>query len=128
MKTVPAASRAVDAYIEGFPDGVRDILEKIRTTIRKAAPRAEEKIAYRMPTFTLNGNLVYFAAFKMHIGFYPTRSGIEQFKQELSPYHGGKGSVQFPLDQPVPHELISKIVKFRVRESLRKAKAQRRKK
>ena len=92
-------------------------------TIRKAAPGAEETIKYRMPTFTLNGNLVYFAAFKNHIGFYPVPTGIEKFKKELAVYEQGKGSVQFPLDQPIPYSLISKIVKFRVKENLARAAA-----
>jgi uncharacterized protein YdhG (YjbR/CyaY superfamily) len=99
------------------------ILEKIRVTIRKAAPDAEEKIGYGIPTFTLKGNLVHFAAFKKHIGFYPTSSGIEKFKQELSVYEGAKGSVQFPLDKPIPFGLISKIVKFRVQENLKKTES-----
>ena len=128
MKTEIPASSGMDEYIKGFPNDVRDILEKIRITIRKAAPQAEETITYRMPTFTLNGNLVHFAAFKKHIGFYPTPSGIVQFKQELSVYDGAKGSVQFPLDQPIPYDLIGKIVKFRVSENLNKTAAKKRKK
>jgi uncharacterized protein YdhG (YjbR/CyaY superfamily) len=118
MKTEQAAPKDIDGYIAGFPDDVRQILEKIRITIRKAAPHADETISYRMPTFTLKGNLVHFAAFKKHIGFYPTPSGVEKFKQELSVYDGAKGSVQFPLDKPIPFGLISKIVKFRVKENL----------
>ena len=121
MKTERIVARDMDEYIRNFPNDVREILEKIRITIRKAAPRAEEKIGYGIPTFTLKGNLVHFAAYKKHIGFYPTPSGIEQFKQELSVYQGAKGSVQFPLDKPIPFGLISKIVKFRVRENLEKA-------
>jgi len=92
-----------------------------RSTIREAAPDAEETIKYRMPTFTLNGNLVHFAAFKRHIGFYPVPTGIEKFKKELSVYEMGKGSVQFPLDEPIPFDLISRIVRFRVEENLKKA-------
>jgi uncharacterized protein YdhG (YjbR/CyaY superfamily) len=103
----------VNEYIGRLPDDVRAILEKIRLTIRNAAPQAEEKISYGIPTFTLKGNLVHFAAFKAHIGFYPTSSGIKKFKRELSVYKGGKGSVQFPLDKPIPYALITKIVKFR---------------
>src|SRR5574341_2081418 len=106
MKTDQTAPKNIDEYIAGFPQDVQEILEKIRLTIRKAAPDAEETIKYRMPTFTLKGNLVYFAAFKNHIGFYPVPSGIEKFKKELSVYKQGKGSVQFPLDQPMPHDLI----------------------
>lgn len=121
-KSQPASN--IDEYIAGFPGDVQKILIKIRATIRQAAPDAEEKISYQMPTFFLNGNLVHFAAFKNHIGFYPVPTGIEKFKKELSAYKGGKGSVQFPLDQPIPYELISRIVKFRVKENLVKAKKQ----
>jgi uncharacterized protein YdhG (YjbR/CyaY superfamily) len=120
MKTGQAAPKDVDRYISGFPHGVREILERMRITIRKAAPGAEERISYRMPTFTLKGNLVHFAAFKHHIGFYPAASGVEKFKRELSVYKGGRGSVQFPLDKPIPFGLISRIVKFRVRENLKR--------
>jgi uncharacterized protein YdhG (YjbR/CyaY superfamily) len=123
MKTNEAVTKDIDAYIASFPEDVRAILEKVRATIRKAAPGAEETISYRIPTFTLNGNLVHFAAFKNHIGFYPGPTGIEAFKEELSAYEGAKGSVRFPLDQPIPLGLISKIVKFRVKESLEAAKA-----
>jgi uncharacterized protein YdhG (YjbR/CyaY superfamily) len=119
------APRSIDEYIADFPQPVRDILEKIRLTIRRAAPDAEETIKYRMPTFTLKGNLVHFAAFKKHIGFYPTPTGTEKFQKELSVYKGAKGSVQFPLDKPVPYRLISKIVKFRVKENLARAEAKR---
>ncbi len=112
----------IDKYISGFPEEVQIILEEIRTTIRLAAPDAVETIKYAMPTFVLNGNLVHFAAFKNHIGFYPVPSGIEAFKKELSVYKGAKGSVQFPLDMPIPLGLISRIVKFRVNENLQKAK------
>jgi uncharacterized protein YdhG (YjbR/CyaY superfamily) len=123
MKTDPAVPTTIDEYIADFPQNVQELLQKIRATIRQAAPDAEETINYRMPTFILNGNLVHFAAFKNHIGFYPTPTGVEQFKQELSAYHGSKGSVQFPLDQPVPFDLITRIVEFRVRENLEKASA-----
>ena len=117
-KTAP---NALDEYITKFPKDMQEILEKVRVTIRKAAPDAEETINYGIPTFTLNGNLVHFAGFKNHIGFYPTPSGIEQFKKELSAYQGAKGSVQFPLDKPIPYSLIIKIVKFRVKENLERA-------
>jgi len=127
VKTDPAAAKNIDEYIAGFPPDVQAILQKIRTTIKKAAPEAEEAIRYRMPTFTLKGNLVHFAAFKNHIGFYPVPTGIEKFKRELSVYEGGKGSVQFPLDKPIPYGLISKIVKFRVQENLQRAEAKRKK-
>ena len=112
----------IDSYIASFPEETRALLKQIRTTIRKAAPEAKETISYGMPTFTLKGNLVHFAAFKNHIGFYPTPSGIEAFKKELSVYEGAKGSVQFPLAKPIPFGLISKIVEFRVKENLKKVK------
>ena len=115
----------IDEYIATFPADVQAILQKVRATIRKSAPKAEEAISYQMPTFKLNGNLVHFAAFKNHIGFYPVPSGIEKFKKELSAYKGAKGSVQFPLDKPIPYGLIGRIVKFRVKENLEKAKAKR---
>jgi uncharacterized protein YdhG (YjbR/CyaY superfamily) len=118
LKTNPSAPKTMDEYIAGFPRDVQEILQKIRVTIQKAAPDAEETIKYRMPTFILNGNLVYFAAFKSHIGFYPIPTGIEKFKKELSVYKQGRGSVQFPLDKPIPYDLISRIVKFRVKENL----------
>ena len=128
MQTDQAVPRTIDEYIAAFPQDVQEILRKVRATIRKAAPDAEETINYRMPTFTLKGNLVHFAAFTKHIGFYPTPSGIEAFKNELSVYKGAKGSVQLPLDQPVPYDLIEKIVKFRVKETLEKAEAKAKKK
>lgn len=120
------ASETIDEYIAGFPDDVQAILQKIRITIREAAPDAQETISYRMPTFTLKGNLVHFAAYKKHIGFYPIPTGIEAFQDELSVYKQGKGSVQFPLDQPIPYDLIGRIVAFRVKENLEKASAKRR--
>ena len=116
-------SKEIDAYIVSFPPDVQVILEKIRMTIRNAAPDAEETFSYQMPTFTLKGNLVHFAAFKKYIGFYPTPTGIEAFKDELSVYEGGKGSAQFPLDRPIPFDLIRRIVEFRVRENLAEAAA-----
>ena len=128
MKTDQATPKNIDEYIAGFPQEVRGILKKIRATIRAAAPDAEEAIKYRMPTFILEGNLVHFAAFKNHIGFYPTPTGIEKFKDELSVYEGAKGSVRFPLEEPVPFGLISKIVKLRVKENLEKAEARGKKK
>jgi uncharacterized protein YdhG (YjbR/CyaY superfamily) len=112
----------IDSYIASFPEETRALLKQIRTTIRKAAPEAKEIINYGMPTFTLKGNLVHFAAFKNHIGFYPTPSAIEAFKKELSVYEGAKGSVQFPLAKPIPFDLISRIVEFRVKENLKKVK------
>lgn len=107
----------IDLYIAGFPSNVQKILNKIRAIIRKAAPDAQEAIKYQIPTFVLHGNLVHFAAFQKHVGFYPTPSGITQFKKELAGYESAKGSVQFPLDQPVPYELIRQIVTFRVQEN-----------
>jgi len=118
-----AGFTTIDEYIATFPNDTQRILEDIRATIKAAAPEAQEKISYQMPTFFLNGNLVHFAAFKNHIGFYPVPSGIEKFKKELSIYEQGKGSAQFPLDKPMPLALIAKIVKFRVKENLAKAKA-----
>jgi uncharacterized protein YdhG (YjbR/CyaY superfamily) len=114
--------KTIDEYIKTFPVDVQSILEKMRQTIRQAAPGAVEAIAYEMPTFRLNGNLVHFAAFENHIGFYPTPSGIDAFKKEISRYKWAKGSVQFPLDKPIPYDLVGKIVKFRVTENLEKKK------
>lgn len=111
----PAAS--IDVYIAGFPIEVQEILNRVRATIRKAAPDAKEAIRYQIPTFILNGNLVHFAAFARHVGFYPTPSGIAAFADELAPYTSARGSVQFPLDEPVPLDLIERIVRFRVEEA-----------
>lgn len=121
MENNKAGFTSIDEYIAAFPEDIQKILEKIRATIKAAAPDAEEKISYQMPTFALKGNLVHFAAFKNHIGFYPVPTGIEKFKKELSVYEGAKGSVKFPLDKPIPYNLISKIVKFRVKENLANA-------
>ena len=124
MKTNASAPRDVDEYIAGFPNEVRTILEKVRTTIRKAAPGAQEKISYRIPTFTLDGKyLIYFAAFQKHVGLYPAPRGAEEFKEELAAYGGGKGTVQFSFDKPIPFGLITRIVKFRIKENLARAKA-----
>jgi uncharacterized protein YdhG (YjbR/CyaY superfamily) len=120
MATTRTKFDNIDIYIASFPEETRKLLEEIRATIRKAAPEAKETINYGMPTFTLKGNLVHFAAFKNHIGFYPTPSGIEAFKKDLSAYEGAKGSVKFPLVKPIPLDLISKIVKFRVKENMEK--------
>lgn len=128
MKTETALPRDIEEYIARFPREVQDILQKIRSVIAKVAPEAEEAIKYQIPTFVLNGNLVHFAAFQKHIGFYPTPSGIEEFKDELSAYETAKGSVQFPLDKPVPFTLIKKIVTFRVKEARAKPAAKKRKK
>ena len=123
MKPAQTVPQTIDEYIDGFPPDVQKILQKIRKTIHEAAPEATEKISYQMPTFYLKGNLVHFAGFKEHIGFYPVPTGIEKFKKELSVYKQGKGSVQFPLDRPMPYDLITKIVKFRVKENLAKVAA-----
>ncbi|MDJ1500189.1 iron chaperone [Xanthocytophaga agilis] len=119
---VTTNATTIDEYIAGFPDNIQQILNQIRATIKEAAPEAQEAIKYAMPTFVLNGNLVHFAAFKNHIGFYPAPVGIEAFKEQLSGYKGAKGSVQFPLDKPMPLKLITDIVKFRVKEALAQAK------
>jgi len=113
----------IDEYIEGFPLHVQEILQKIRRIIRDAAPEAEEAIKYQIPTFVLDGNLVHFAAFAKHIGFYPTPSGIEQFKDDLATYRTAKGSVQFPLDSSIPYKLIKRIVESRVKECRKKISA-----
>jgi len=112
-------AKTIDEYISQFPDDIQKILEEMRQTIRESAPGAEEAISYRIPTFKLNGNLVHFAAFKSHIGFYPTSSGIDAFKTELSKYNTSRGAVQFPLDRPIPYALVRTIVKFRVKENLK---------
>jgi uncharacterized protein YdhG (YjbR/CyaY superfamily) len=113
---------SIDEYIASFPKETQKILKEIRATIKAAAPQAEEKISYQMPTFFLNGNLIHFAAFKNHIGLYPTPSGTEAFKEEIAKYKAAKGSIQLPIDEPMPLKLISRIVKFRVAENLQKAK------
>ncbi len=114
---------SIDEYIAAFPKETQKILKELRATIKAAAPNAEEKISYQMPTFFLNGNLIHFAAFKNHIGLYPTPSGTEAFQKEIAKYKAAKGSIQLPLDEPMPLKLISRIVKFRVSENLKKAKA-----
>ena len=116
------AYTSVDDYIASFPVDVQKKLSDLRKLIRQHAPDATEKISYQMPTFYLNGNLVHFAAHTHHIGFYPTPSGISKFKEELTAYKHAKGSVQFPLKEPLPHELIARIVKFRVEENRAKKK------
>ena len=118
-KKVP---KDIDDYAARFPEGTRQRLKKMRLAIRRAAPKAKEKISYGIPAFTLNGNLVYFAAYKNHIGFYPGAAAVAAFKRELSVYKGAKGSVQFPLDQPLPLALVARIVKFRVKQNLGRRK------
>jgi uncharacterized protein YdhG (YjbR/CyaY superfamily) len=112
--------KTVDEYIRSFPPETQVILEKMRQVIRRAAPEAVEGISYRMPAYKQNGVLVYFAAFKKHIGFFPTAAGIEAFKTELSAYTTSKGTVQFPLNKPVPYDLVEKIVEFKVQQNLAK--------
>jgi uncharacterized protein YdhG (YjbR/CyaY superfamily) len=119
----PRDFHTIDEYIATFPEDIQGILQSLRATIRAAAPDSEERISYQMPTFALKGNLVHFAALKHHIGFYPTPSGIEAFAEELSQYRSTKGAVNFPIDQPLPLDVISKVVKFRVAENLERAAA-----
>ncbi|MBI1294867.1 hypothetical protein GC175_07900 [bacterium] len=119
---------SIDEYITTCPPEIQTILQTVRAAIREVVPDAEEKISYQMPTFYLHGNLVHFAAFKNHIGFYPTPTGVEAFRERLSQYKGAKGSVQFPLDQPMPLDLIRDIVRYRVEESTAKAAAKSKKK
>ncbi|MBA9028271.1 iron chaperone [Peribacillus huizhouensis] len=121
MKAQKTTFKSIDEYIVQFPLEVQEILKKLREVIKETAPDAEEKISYQMPTFVLHKNLVHFAAYKNHIGFYPTSSGIAAFKHELSEYKGAKGSVQFQIDKPLPYELIKQIVKFRIAENIKQA-------
>lgn len=116
MKTKTTVAKNVDEYIAAFDPAIKERLEKLRQTIKKAAPAAEETISYMMPAYKLHGMLAYFAGYKNHIGFYPGAGGIEAFKKELSVYKGAKGSVQFPHDKPLPLGLVTKIVKFRVKQ------------
>jgi uncharacterized protein YdhG (YjbR/CyaY superfamily) len=127
MESNKADFKSIDDYIATFPDDIQRILQELRATIKAAAPEATEKISYQMPTFFLKGNLVHFAAYKHHIGFYPAPRGIKAFKDELAHYKGGKGSVQFPIGEPLPLELIRRIVQFRVAENLKKAEKKSRK-
>jgi uncharacterized protein YdhG (YjbR/CyaY superfamily) len=121
MEGAKKQNKTIDDYIKTFPKDVQTLLEKLRQTIRKAAPGAVETISYQMPTFKLNGKgLVYLAGYKNHIGFYPVPSGVAAFKKELSPYKQGKGSVQFPIDKPIPYDLVKRIVQFRIKETLGK--------
>jgi uncharacterized protein YdhG (YjbR/CyaY superfamily) len=128
MDNKKAGFTSIDEYIATFPEDIQKILQEIRATIQAAAPDAKEKISYQMPTFDLKGNLVHFAAFRNHIGFYPTPSGTEAFKAEIARYQGAKGSIRLPLDEPMPLDLISRIVKMRVAENLKKAQEKARKK
>lgn len=127
MKTKATIPTTVDEYISGFEPKLQKKLEQLRQTITKAAPAAEEMISYGMPAYKYHAVLVYFAGYKSHIGFYATPTGHEAFKKELSVYKEGKGSVQFPLDEALPLSLVTKIVKFRVKENLEKEKAKKKK-
>lgn len=118
MKT--RAPENIDEYIDGFPSKVQKILRKIRKTIQKAAPDAEEAISYAIPTFKLNGNLVHFAAFQNHVGLYPAPRGVKEFQDDMERYEGGKGTARFPLEEPIPYALITRIVEFRVGKQLEK--------
>ncbi len=120
MQKKPGGVGSIDEYIDAFPKNIKEILQNLRAVIRKSAPDAYEKICYQIPTFVQNGNLVHFAAFKNHIGFYPTPSGVEAFKKELTGYEFSKGAIRFPIDKPLPFNLIKRIVKFRVKENLKK--------
>jgi uncharacterized protein YdhG (YjbR/CyaY superfamily) len=120
MDKMQKAANSIDEYIAQFPADIQKKLLEIRSIIHAAAPNATEKISYQMPTFFLNGNLVHFAAFKNHIGFFPTPSGITSFEEELAPYRTSKGTMQIPLDQPIPADLITRIVKFRLAENRKK--------
>jgi len=120
MNATKKRFETIDEYIETFPKDVQSILKKMRQTIRRAAPEAEEAISYQIPGFKLNGNLVWFAAFKNHIGFYPMKTGIQAFKKELSAYKGAKRSVQFPMEKTIRYDLVKKIVMFRRKENLEK--------
>ena len=114
-------AQSIDEYIAGFAPEIAERLQQVREVVKTSAPGAVETISYAMPTFDLYGHLVHFAAFKNHIGLYPTPSGIEDFDEESAPYKGGKGSLRFPLDDPLPIDLIARIVEFRVRENTAKA-------
>lgn len=118
---------SIDEYIASFPDEVAAILRRVRTTIREAAPEAEEAIRYRIPTFVGHGNIVHFAAFPRHLGFYPTPSGIDAFREELGAYELSKGTVRFPLEQPIPFDLIARITRLRVEQDRETAARKRRK-
>lgn len=123
MNSNPVSYSSINEYIALFPEEVQDKLEQIRAVIKATAPEATEKISYQVPTFYLQGNLVHFAAYKNHISFFPTSSGVQAFKDELSPYATSKGTIKFPLNKPMPLDLIRRITQYRVAENLEKAKA-----
>ena len=127
IKMNSSSSGEIEKYIGSFPGGTQKILEKLLKTIREAAPDAEEGISYGIPAFKYHGILVYFAGYKNHIGFYPTASGIRAFEKELVGFKCSKGTVQFPINRPIPIDLVKKIVKFRVMKNLEKSKAKRKK-
>jgi uncharacterized protein YdhG (YjbR/CyaY superfamily) len=118
-----SAPESIDGYIAAFPPDVRRILRRIRAVVREAAPGAREKISYRIPAFTLDGPLVYFAAFRRHIGFYPPVRGDARLEKAVAPYAGRKGNLQFPLDRPIPYDLVRRIVRFRVKQNRAEAAA-----
>lgn len=122
MNTDDKGYATIDEYLATVPKKVQGILQELRQAIREAAPEAREAMSWQMPTFKLNGNLVHFAAHKNHIGFYPAPSAIEAFREELAAYKTSKGAVQFPLGEPLPFDLVKKMVRFRVKENLRKSK------
>jgi uncharacterized protein YdhG (YjbR/CyaY superfamily) len=124
---MPETAKNVDEYIAGFPGEIQKGLRELRAFIKAEVPAASEKISYGMPTFYLEGNLVHFAAFKDHYGFFPAPSGIDRFEEELAPYRSGKGTLRFPLDKPLPWELLKKVIRFRVEENTRKASEKRKK-
>lgn len=124
----PTAPATIDEFISQFPAHIQDLLQNMRKVIHEAAPEAREKMAYGMPTFDLYGNLVHFAAFTNHIGFYPAPSGIEQFKEALQKYQKGKGTIQFPIDEPIPYELVRAVTLYRVEENTKKFEAKKKKK
>ena len=124
----PTAPATIDEFISQFPGHIQDLLQNMRKVIHEAAPEAREKMAYGMPTFDLYGNLVHFAAFTNHIGFYPAPSGIEQFKEALQKYQKGKGTIQFPIDEPIPYELVRAVTLYRVEENTKKFEAKKKKK
>lgn len=124
MTTPPVTPRTIDEYIARFPPEVQELLQKVRTTIKKVVPKAEETISYKMPTFTLNGSyLIYFAGYKKHISLYPAPIGNPEFAEEIAPYESGRGTLKFPLEKPIPYKLITRIVKFRAKENLARAQA-----
>lgn len=127
MKESKVVYGSIDEYISTCPPGLQGTLQALRQVIRESAPDAKEKISYQMPTFELHGNLVHFAAFKKHIGFYPAPDGIEEFQEELKEYRTSKGAIQFPLDQPLPYELIGRIVRFRAARNKEKAQSKQKK-